>query len=544
MEGFDHWGGGNINYPPKNVIGGSDTHGGSENTVISPTTVDTFTPGDYSSRFHSDNWAYGGLLKFRLKQQSTNTVFMQYHFFMQTGVDNRSEYKNGFFGQDITTTQFEVCYNDATGNVEFNIPSGESYVASAENSIKLNNWNYIESKVVLDNSSGSVIIRLNGREYLNVSGVKTQATANSNISIAYFYGAQIKVDNVVVYDNSGTSNNNWLGECKIKTLYPLVNGYHQDFMPASNAANAEIVMTSSSLLGNTGMTLGYSGASTTGNWNLSLPFTIKWLDIDYTSVYLNAQSSLTFGAAQASTYDATTQGVYIASSSSSDNLLNTLNNWFYVTNGTTPNQTYTIRYEGINEVAEHPIVWEATFYENTQHLISIQNGDNWRYENPHHLGTNGVYDSETKYLSRIITVPNYGTDITTYQAANLNFQMLNNVILYRNDTIPVGSNISSQYVSSNVANSIDTFTFNQLTPFDTAFAVQIVTDGRKDDVGPFYLSPFIRGNTGTEYVGTSQYLSSLDNFYTEIFDVNPTDGTPWSSNTINHTEFGYKITTS
>lgn len=88
-------------------------------------------------------------------------------------------------------------------------------------------WHHLEIKVVCDNASGSVEIRQNGTQVLSVTGVDTQTGTTSTIGNVGFShdgagtsDAQMYFKDFIVWDGTGSSNNDFLGDCQVVALLP------------------------------------------------------------------------------------------------------------------------------------------------------------------------------------------------------------------------------------------------------------------------------------------------------------------------------------
>lgn len=86
-------------------------------------------------------------------------------------------------------------------------------------------WAYIEFKATINDTTGSYELRINGDTWISATGVDTQNTTNAYISsMRYMGGGNVTYwDDLYICDTLGTTNNDFLGECAIETLYPTAD---------------------------------------------------------------------------------------------------------------------------------------------------------------------------------------------------------------------------------------------------------------------------------------------------------------------------------
>jgi alpha-tubulin suppressor-like RCC1 family protein len=123
-----------------------------------------------------------------------------------------------------------------------------------------------------------------------------------------------------------------------------------------------------------------------GFWELTLPFNISYNGVSYNKIYVSTNSYITFGTKPADDYDQTINWNYTTATppipkiqiSTADRSAQRI---YYGTEGTSPNRTYRVRFEGHisfqNGILGSPtLVWEMVFYENISNQIDIQPGIN------------------------------------------------------------------------------------------------------------------------------------------------------------------------
>lgn len=112
-------------------------------------------------------------------------------------------------------------------------------LGTASAAVPVGSWCYIECKVTIgDSPNGAFAIRLNGVTVLNLTGQDTRnagnASANgvrislSNTGISY-------VDDIYICDAIGTTNNDFLGDCKVEQVLPTGAGASTLWTPSAGS---------------------------------------------------------------------------------------------------------------------------------------------------------------------------------------------------------------------------------------------------------------------------------------------------------------------
>lgn len=115
-------------------------------------------------------------------------------------------------------------------------------------SVPTNQYSYLEVKVVISSTIGSVEVRLNGATVPDVivSGINTQTGASPNIEQFVLgadatYAGACSYNDLYVCDMSGTINNNFLGDIRIDTLIPNGDGFYQQFTPSQGSQHHPLI---------------------------------------------------------------------------------------------------------------------------------------------------------------------------------------------------------------------------------------------------------------------------------------------------------------
>ncbi len=104
----------------------------------------------------------------------------------------------------------------------------------------------IEVKVTISQTVGAVDVRVDGVSEVSVSGVDTQAHASvSTVNRIRFWGfvgdaSPVKttwIDDIYILDDTGSSNNDFLGDTKIVTLNPDASGNYSELTRFGGGSN-------------------------------------------------------------------------------------------------------------------------------------------------------------------------------------------------------------------------------------------------------------------------------------------------------------------
>ena len=150
----------------------------------------------------------------------------------------------------------------------------------------------------------------------------------------------------------------------------------------SNATTGTATVTSISsvILGTaalTSSTIPTLGNLNDGYWSLATPFPVVYLGRSYNNIYVNTNGMISFDAGTNS-FNPFASGIPNISITLKNNAALRI---YSGTEGTAPNRTYRVRYEGTDTAGIYTsgtpfIVWESTFYEATSTQIDVQVGAN------------------------------------------------------------------------------------------------------------------------------------------------------------------------
>ena len=115
-------------------------------------------------------------------------------------------------------------------------------LAISDLALNLNTWYYLEVKINIADSGGLFEARVNEQVWATYTG-DTKQTSVAGASRVIFYGraADNAIDDLYICDGTGSSNNDYLGDCRVDTIYPNGTGAHSSFTPQGSGTNWENV---------------------------------------------------------------------------------------------------------------------------------------------------------------------------------------------------------------------------------------------------------------------------------------------------------------
>jgi hypothetical protein len=169
--------------------------------------------------------------------------------------------------KESSTSHISLGYN-ASSKLEIRRGNGGGTLLATSNaSLSLSQFNYIEIKVTISDTVGTTEVRINGvtDSGLTLTGADTRNGGTSGVidlvSLGQnsTFGAAGAYDDLYVCDTSGSTNNNFLGDCRIDTLFPNADGNYSQFTPSTGTVHYSLVDES------TPNTTDYNYSSTSGD---------------------------------------------------------------------------------------------------------------------------------------------------------------------------------------------------------------------------------------------------------------------------------------
>ncbi len=133
--------------------------------------------------------------------------------------------------RDGTTVQVALRFNPTSGllNVFSDTVLGEGTAVLA-----IDTWYYIEIKVLVNTTTGTVDVKVNETSDIALTSQDTQVSGSAQINRVAFIGATSStkkniLDDIVILNDTGSINNDFMGDMKIETLRVNAAGNASDW---------------------------------------------------------------------------------------------------------------------------------------------------------------------------------------------------------------------------------------------------------------------------------------------------------------------------
>lgn len=150
-------------------------------------------------------------------------------FALRTGINFDTQVSRPFF----CLLNSETIYTGivfASGGGGLVAVRGSTNIGSTTSvSFTANTWYYVEVKMVLDDSTGSVEVKVNGTTHLNLTGVDTNPAAGTVYDQVRWQSGttsnqSIDIDDMYLLNGAGGQYDDFLGDVTVETIRPDGNG--------------------------------------------------------------------------------------------------------------------------------------------------------------------------------------------------------------------------------------------------------------------------------------------------------------------------------
>lgn len=144
---------------------------------------------------------------------------------------------------DVATSQIQLQINT---NMTISVMRGSTTLGTTTVAAPIGSWVYLELKVVFSQTVGTYELRLNGVNILSATGVDTCNSATVGANVLYVGssgtgGPSPNFDDMYLLNLSGSTNNDFLGDCRVDTIYPTSDGTYSAGTPSAGSTHYVLV---------------------------------------------------------------------------------------------------------------------------------------------------------------------------------------------------------------------------------------------------------------------------------------------------------------
>lgn len=221
---------------------------GVTNRVLYSTTVKR--SGSYSLQMNSIGTASNNCGYFRhVFAENKVELFGRFALYLNNDASSERDILLVRFHDSANATQFRIQYDLGTACLGWY--NGANVLLALGNVlIPATTWVVVEFRVVVDDATGSLTIKINGTTDAVFSG-DTDYTNMGDVRSIYFMGIGLTgnvsgghseyFDDIAINDTSGAYQNSWIGLGGVYYLPPTADGYQNDWKPSAGFDNYAMV---------------------------------------------------------------------------------------------------------------------------------------------------------------------------------------------------------------------------------------------------------------------------------------------------------------
>jgi len=135
---------------------------------------------------------------------------------------------------------------EITGSGVIQAFRGTSSLLGSATALVTNTWYYLEFKVLIDNSVGTVDIRANESSILSLSGIDTRQSLTADTWDHFLmrgsaFGDDAVTDDIYLCNGAGATNNDFLGDVRVEVIVPTGDGDDEDWTTSSGTSSFALV---------------------------------------------------------------------------------------------------------------------------------------------------------------------------------------------------------------------------------------------------------------------------------------------------------------
>lgn len=236
-DGFDHYGttpsGGRTA-----MLQGAWAQFNAGNGNLPYITSDQKRTGENSLRFEIAAGANGACFARRVMGATEIVVGCGFGVFFSSLPNVNNEYGMAFLNNANENIVRIAVESDGSISV-YRGTAGTTLVGSSDPVIGASSWNHIESRVVIDNVVGEVEVRVNGLTVLHFTDLDLKTVGSTQLRFGSFAafqaGRSMYVDDIVVWNDDGDANNDFIGPASVETIFPVADTAVADFTPVGDS---------------------------------------------------------------------------------------------------------------------------------------------------------------------------------------------------------------------------------------------------------------------------------------------------------------------
>lgn len=242
IDGFDHYGTTSTDFKTSS-LGAYDFYG---NSNLRNETMPVLGTQGFQ-KISGNPTSSRGLAEKLMSISSGTTIGIGCHVYPSSYVTNAS----GVFGLATVAGAHIVRITIEGGGRTLQVRTGSgngSVVLDTEAPIQLNVLYHLEAKIYVHSTDGSVELRLNGITVGTVTNINTEGDGVGRLTLLPFGTGTtstdfLAIDNLFVWDDTGSYNNDWLGERNIYTLMPSADTAEDDWALSSGSDGYALINT-------------------------------------------------------------------------------------------------------------------------------------------------------------------------------------------------------------------------------------------------------------------------------------------------------------
>lgn len=229
-----------------------------QNVMADPQWV-TFVAGPVSQKALAvtNTFPAGSATRWRTPNYTSTSAWVQgMRLFVPTGgLYGASLYFLKFIASNGLTQVTLELFHTAPGSATYGMkawrgdPSvgGAVLLGTIADAVPCDTWHYVECQVFIATSGGRVKIHLDGVEILALTGQNTNPAGVTGVVACEYQliaaaGKTLKIDDMVLCDSLGSTNNDFFGEKVIEAFYPVADGAGEnEWVPTTGTNHAAMV---------------------------------------------------------------------------------------------------------------------------------------------------------------------------------------------------------------------------------------------------------------------------------------------------------------